>query len=150
MSPLYHAVEFRQGLFRARRRIKQSNLLLISNCLEAIDEGIEAALIHRFLLDSYVRHNPEYVLSLDPVEVEESAPRIVKLAAESTAMAGVGPLAAVPGAIADVTVQGMLTSCGSTCLVENGGEISAVSQRSLNVSVNAGALLSPERWASIW
>jgi ApbE superfamily uncharacterized protein (UPF0280 family) len=128
-------------MFRARKRIKQSNLLLISNRLEAINKGIEAALIHRSLLDSYVRHNPEYVLSLDPVEVDESAPRVVRLAAESTAIAGVGPLAAVPGAIADVTRQGMLSSGGSTCLVENGGEISAVSKRSLNVGVNAG--LSP-------
>jgi len=132
-------IEFRQGLFRAKRRIRQSNLLLISNSLQAIDIGIRAALIHRSLLDSYVRCNPDYVSSLDPVEVEDTAPRIVRLAAEATAIAGVGPLAAIPGALADLVVQGMRTSGASTCLVENGGEISAVSKRALNVAVNAGA-----------
>ena len=138
LSLPYQAIEFRQGLFRARRRIEQSNLLLISNCLGAINEGVKGALIHRLLLDAYVDHNPAYVLSLEPVRVEEWAPRIVKLAAESTAIAGVGPLAAIPGAIADVTVQSMLASGGSTCLVENGGEISAVSKRTLNVGVYSG------------
>jgi hypothetical protein len=138
MSRLYQGIEFRQGLFRARRRIEQSNLLLISNCLRAINEGIKAALVHRFLLDIYVAHNPAYVLALEPVQVEDTAPRIARLAAKSTAVAGVGPLAAIPGAIADVTVQNMLATGGSTCLVENGGEISAVSKRSLNVGIYSG------------
>jgi hypothetical protein len=125
-------------LFRARKQIEQSSLLLISNFLEAINEGIKAALIHRLLLDSYVHHDPAYVLALDPVQVDESAPRIARLAAESTAIAGVGPLAAIPGALADVIVESMLASGGSTCLVENGGEISAVSKRSLNVAIYSG------------
>ena len=44
----------------------------------------------------------------------------------------------IPGAIADVTVQNMLATGGSTCLVENGGEISAVSKRSLDVGIYSG------------
>jgi ApbE superfamily uncharacterized protein (UPF0280 family) len=138
MSGRCEAIEFRQGLFRARKRIKQSNLLLISNCLNAVNEGIKAALVHRLLLDAYVDHHPEYVLTLNPVQVEESAPRIVRLAAESTAIAGVGPLAAIPGALADVIVEAMFASGSSTCLVENGGEISALSNRSLNVGIYSG------------
>jgi hypothetical protein len=131
-------VQFKHGLFRAKKRIEQSRLLLVSNSLTAINEGIKAALIHRLMLDSYVIHNPAYVLALEPVQVEEWAPRIARLAAESTAVAGVGPLAAIPGALADLAVEAMLASGGSTCLVENGGEISATSNRSLNIGIYSG------------
>jgi hypothetical protein len=131
-------VQFKHGLFRVRKQIEQSNLLMVSNLQAAINEGIKAALIHRFMLDNYVIHNPTYVLALEPVHVEEWAPRIVRLAAQSTAIAGVGPLAAIPGALADVTVEAMLTSGAQTCLVENGGEISATSNRTLNVAVYSG------------
>jgi hypothetical protein len=138
MNKMVEAVEFKQDLLRARMSIKESNLLLISNCLKAIHGGVKSALVHRFLLDSYVARNPRYVLALEPIRVEESMPRIAKLAAQATAVTGVGPMAAIPGALADLTVESMLRSGGSVCIVENGGEISAVSNQSLNVAIYAG------------
>jgi len=77
-------------------------------------------------------------MSLDPVRISETAPRIVGLAADAAEIAGVGPMAAIPGALAELAVENMLLHCASTSLVENGGEISAVSSVPLNVGIYAG------------
>jgi ApbE superfamily uncharacterized protein (UPF0280 family) len=57
------------------------------------------------------------------------------LAAEK---AGVGPMAAVAGAIADLAVKDMIREGCEVAVVENGGEIFAVSNRSVDVAVAAG------------
>jgi len=130
--------QLHRGLFRARRVIKQSNLLLVSNLLGAISGATKSVLSNRALLEEYLRRHRIFLRSLIPVEVEEEAPRVIRLAADAAQVAGVGPFAAVPGAIADLALEEMLACGASICLVENGGEIAAKSTRPLNVAIYAG------------
>lgn len=130
---------FDRGLFRLRRIIKQSNVLAISDMAHAIESGIESILYHRSQLERYIRRRPVYALSLDPLPIEESAPEVVKLAALAAEAAQVGPMAAVPGALAELAVRDMILQGASVSLVENGGEIAATSTQPLIVGVYAGA-----------
>jgi len=135
----YPTPVFDRGLFRLRRIIKESNVLVISNVARAIESGIESIIYHRSQLERYIRRRPVYALSLDPLWIEQSAPEVVKLASLAAEAAQVGPMAAVPGALAELAVRDMLLQGASVSLVENGGEIAAASTQPLIVGVYAGA-----------
>jgi len=135
----YPTPVFDRGLFRVRRTIKQSNVLAISNVERAIQKGIESILYNRSQLELYISKRPIYELSLDPLTVEESAPEVVKLASLAAEAAQVGPMAAVPGALAELAVRDMVLEGASVSLIENGGEIAAASTQPLIVGVYAGA-----------
>lgn len=130
---------FSRGLYRARRVIGQSNLLIVSNRLQAISMALNSVNLHRSLLARYIHYHPEYESSLEPLKVEDDAPRVVKLAALASEVANVGPMAAIPGALADIAMEDMVCQGSSVNLVENGGEIAALSDRPLDIGVYAGS-----------
>jgi ApbE superfamily uncharacterized protein (UPF0280 family) len=128
----------RRGLYRSRRVIKESNILVISDQPSAMESAVRSILNHRRLLEDHIRRHPLFKHSLHPLKVEETAPRIVKLAASTAEAAGVGPMAAVPGSLADLAVDEMVRCGTSINLVENGGEIAALSNEPLNIAIYAG------------
>jgi hypothetical protein len=100
---------------------------------------MESIIHHRSQLERYMRKRPLFELSLDPITVEESAPEVVKLASLAAEAAQVGPMAAVPGALAELAVRDMILQGASVSLIENGGEIAATSTQPLIVGIYAGA-----------
>jgi len=138
-SGAYLTPIFDRGFFRLRRTIKQSNVLVISDLARAIKLGIESILYHRSQLERYVGRRPEYALSLEPLYVEESAPEVVKMASLAAEVAQVGPMAAVPGTLAELAVRDMVFEGALVSLVENGGEIAATSTQPLIVGIYAGS-----------
>ncbi len=139
MRSLDSSISFERGLFRARRLIKESSLLLVSDLAEAIEAATRSVLSNRTLLEAYIACNPVFMHALDPLEIGESAPRIVRLASDAASAAGVGPFAAVPGALADLAVEEMSRCGASVSLVENGGEVAGNSRIPLKVGIYAGA-----------
>ena len=126
------------GRFRARLVVKQSNVLVEVDREDLLDKAVASLLSHRAALDAYVEAHPEFKYSLVPVKVEEWAPRVARLAAEAAEIAGVGPLAAVSGAIAEAVMWDLVEAGARHCLVENGGEISATSTGRVTVGIYAG------------
>ena len=55
----------------------------------------------RALLEQYIESHPSFLTSLEPLKVKADAPEIVQEMAEAAHKAGVGPMAAVAGAIAE-------------------------------------------------
>lgn len=132
-------ITFRNGLFRVRTRIGQSNLLVVSDLIQAVNSAIDSIIENRKLLEDYISKNPLYNAALIPIKTSNDAPRIVKLAAETAELTQVGPMAAIPGALADLGLYEMLKHKPSVGLIENGGEIAASSKKPLNVGVYAGS-----------
>ena len=58
--------------------------------------------------------------------------------AEYAEKANVGPMAAVAGVLADLAVEEMLLAGSEVAVVENGGEVSAVSNRPIEAALLAG------------
>ena len=81
--------------------------------------------------------NPKFFLSLKPVPVP-SKPLSAKLMAQTAKKANVGPMAAVAGVLADIAINDMVHAGCKVAVVENGGEISAVSNTPIDVAVAAG------------
>ena len=77
---------------------------------------------YRQLLEGYIKRHPIFLTSLEPITVGSDAPRIVAEMAEAASKAGVGPMAAVAGAIAESVGRELLES-SPEIIVENGGDI---------------------------
>lgn len=92
---------------------------------------------YREMLEHYVKQHPLFLTTLEPIDVEENAPPIVAQMAEAAKKAGVGPMAAVAGAIAEFVGSELLASSPEV-IIENGGDIYIRSQKKRLVGIYAG------------
>ncbi len=126
-----------------RNLIKRSFSFKDSVCTFIADKqaGIKAAkdsiVRNRTLLEKYIVDNPKFEWTLKPIPAPKE-PLVAKLMAEAAQKANVGPMAAVAGVLADLAVQDMITAGCEVAVVEDGGEISAVSNAPVDVAVAAG------------
>jgi ApbE superfamily uncharacterized protein (UPF0280 family) len=92
---------------------------------------------YRDMLERYIRQQPVFLTALQPVTVADTAPDIVKEMAQAAQQTGVGPMAAVAGAIAEFVGQELLPS-SPELIIENGGDIYLSSRRERVVGIYAG------------
>jgi ApbE superfamily uncharacterized protein (UPF0280 family) len=92
---------------------------------------------YRGILEKYIERYPGFLTALEPFSADNNAPLIVKEMAKSATAAGVGPMAAVAGAIAEYIGKELL-EYSSEVIVENGGDIFIKSLSSRTVSIYAG------------
>ncbi len=92
---------------------------------------------HRQPLEDYIRNHPLFLHALEPFPIEDTAPEIVKEMAEASKAVGVGPMAAVAGAIAEAVGRDLMF-CSPEIIVENGGDIFLKSGKQRLVGVYAG------------
>jgi uncharacterized protein len=102
-----------------------------------IDAGKESISRNYQTLENYIRTHQKFFYTFDPIPAPEE-PQVARLMALAAQKANVGPMAAVAGVIADLAVQDMLKTGCKVAVVEDGGEISAVSDRPIDVALAAG------------
>lgn len=124
-------------LFKEQYTHKESQCTIISDQQKAIQAAKESIKRSYQELEIYVRANPKFLYTLTPIPAPEK-PLVAKVMAIAAEKAGVGPMAAVAGAIADLAVEDMKREGCEVAVVEDGGEISAVSNRPVDVAVAAG------------
>ncbi|MFW6125812.1 MAG: UPF0280 family protein [Chloroflexota bacterium] len=103
-----------------------------SRNLQSVAEA--AILRYRSALELYIADHPGFLTSLEPVSVAPGAPELVREMADAAQAVGVGPMAAVAGAIAE-RVGRELMELSPEVIVENGGDIfvSALGDRLVGV-----------------
>ncbi|HAK46840.1 MAG TPA: UPF0280 family protein [Spirochaeta sp.] len=79
-------------------------------------------------LEAYIKTQPDFLTSLEPVSVPETAPESASVMAAAAKLTGTGPMAAVAGTTAQLaalrTESGLSASDSSTeIIIENGGDI---------------------------
>jgi ApbE superfamily uncharacterized protein (UPF0280 family) len=117
--------------------VEKETDLLISAAKELKREAREAVLAYRRDLESYIKQNPLFYSSLEPIDVKIDAPAIVKAMADAAKSAGVGPMAAVAGAVAEFVGRDLL-KFSDEVIVENGGDIFLRSRRKRVFGIFAG------------
>lgn len=133
-----------KNLFKQDFQCKESRCTIISDKEDAIKAAISSIESHRERLEKYTRNHPKFLYFLQPIRVDKG-PKIVKLMAEAADKAGVGPMAAVAGVLADLAVEDMVLNGAKVAVVENGGEAYAVSNRPIDIALSAGdSLLSKQ------
>jgi ApbE superfamily uncharacterized protein (UPF0280 family) len=126
-----------RNLFKENFTLKETQCTIISDKQQAIQTAIESIKRNRRELEIYIRANPKFLYTLKPIPAPEK-PLVAKLMAQAAEKAGVGPMAAVAGVIADLAVNDMTREGCEVAVVEDGGEISAVSNTPVDVAVAAG------------
>jgi len=91
-------------------------------------------------IETYGRANPTFLRSLSPVEPMPNAPAVVRAMCRAASLAGVGPMAAVAGAISEAVGRDMLEHWYTReIIVENGGDIFMKTDSPRKVGIYAGA-----------
>lgn len=93
----------------------------------------------RLEMETYLSGDPTYAVILTPYLPAAGAPEILVRMAEAAATAGVGPMAAVAGAVAETVGRCIREEFGCReVIVENGGDIYADIAEGIDIPVFAG------------
>lgn len=88
-------------------------------------------------LEEYIASDKKFSNSLTPVKPSKKMPPVARAMAAASEKSGVGPMAAVAGAIAAEVGRGLLKLTGEV-IVENGGDIYIKLDRTARAAVFAG------------
>ncbi|HTY74603.1 MAG TPA: UPF0280 family protein [Candidatus Nanoarchaeia archaeon] len=124
-------------LFKEAFTYKQSQCTIICDKQEGLKAAKESIQHNNTLLENYLNKNPKFGWSLKPTPTPQK-PLVCKLMAKAAEKANVGPMAAVAGVLADLAVKDMILASCEVAIVEDGGEISAISNVPVDVAVAAG------------
>lgn len=126
----------RPGLVGFRVMIKETDLWVMA-ARDLSREVRELVLSERRQLETYIAAHPEFLTSLAPWPEDPFAPPLVREMITAGVRAGVGPMAAVAGAIA-ARVGLALGSLSDEIIVENGGDIFLRLHQPATVALYAG------------
>ncbi len=124
------------GLVSFSVEVKETDLLIRAD-RDLRTQALAATRKYRSELERYIIENPLFSVSLEPISVKKQAPLLVKEMADAAWKAGVGPMAAVAGAIAEAVGRKLLT-LSNEVIVENGGDIFMKSSQERLIGVYAG------------
>lgn len=130
------------GLVPFAVRVGQTNLQVLAR-RDLSEEARGIVNEARAEVIAYAREDPEFLGALVPRPVSPDAPPLVREMADAATAAGVGPMAAVAGAIAG-RVGRRLLALSEEAIVENGGDVFMKCDRRRTVAVYAGE--SPLSW----
>lgn len=82
----------------------------------------EKVLACRGHIEGYIQRHPDFATTLVPWTEQAMAPEVVRIMIRAGRAAGVGPMAAVAGAVAETVGRGLLKESGQV-VVENGGDV---------------------------
>jgi len=117
-------------------KIGESDLFIRAE--KPFDEPAQKSLrTYRRLIEGYIKKDPEFAASLEPYSVSEDAPEIIRGMSAASFSAGVGPMAAVAGAVAEYVGKDIL-KLSSEVIVENGGDIFIKTKRIKRIGIFAG------------
>ncbi len=122
---------------RVRFQLKETNVTITAEekYVEVAQQVIREQRGH---LDRYILSDPFFPITLEPYQPKENAPEIVKRMCEAGNAVGVGPMAAVAGTIAEMTVEALMQKGAKQVIVDNGGDIALVNETSVNVGIYTG------------
>lgn len=116
--------------------VKQTDLYIRSR-RNLKDKALDSVRKHRGSLESHIARHPIFLTTLEPYQAEAEAPAIIRAMARASQLTGVGPMAAVAGALAEAVGRDLLAFTPEV-IVENGGDVFLkVSKRRL-VGIYAG------------
>lgn len=108
-----------------------------SACSNLENKARQAILKYRAILKKYIAAHPLFLTTLEPFPCTPQDPLIVKDMAQCSTVAGVGPMAAVAGAIAQFCARD-LAAYSPELIIENGGDIYLKSRRERLLGIFAG------------
>lgn len=97
----------------------------------------ETLIRQRGYLEAFIANHPQFLTALTPWQAPTPAPPLVDAMIAASRLAGVGPMAAVAGALAEFVGRDLL-AFSDEVVIENGGDIFLALNQSATVGLEAG------------
>ncbi len=131
-----------------RKFMKRKNLVSFSVMVKETDISVQAdknlfdmaresVFTYRGHIETFIQNNPGFLTSLVPWNMKSPAPLIIHEMIKAGNLAGVGPMAAVAGAIAEFVGKDLLAH-SEEVVVENGGDIFLKLNDPVTIGIYAG------------
>ncbi len=102
------------------------------------DQALKLVSEVRGYIERYIEQHPRFIDTLVPMPMNKQAPEVVKKMLTAGMQAGVGPMAAVAGVVAEWVGRGLLAQGADEVIVENGGDLFVARNQPCTVAVYAG------------
>jgi len=132
-----------KGLISFNVTVKETDLW-ISAETDLAEEIRDMVVGCRYQLENYIQSHPDFLTTLKPYPPDPYAPFIIQEMIKATRDIGVGPMASVAGAIAQLVGTDLLKVTDQV-IIENGGDIFMKINREATVSIFAGGSPLSER-----
>lgn len=126
-----------EGLIGLHVKIKETDLHIQAD-RNVQRRAEELVLQARCQLEEYIFHYPAFYTSLHPLPKDFTAPPLIQKMFDAGRKAGVGPMAAVAGAIAEYVGTGLMGEGVGEIIIENGGDIFLLRKTPAVISIFAG------------
>ena len=125
--------KFQRGFYRDWIKDKKLRVIQVMDKETDIrittDRGVDRGFVegkirqYRWDIERYINKEHRFLTALKPLVVELDAPLIIKMMAEESKKANVGPMATVSGAISESIGRDLLKNGLKDVIIENGGDI---------------------------
>lgn len=133
----YRKIPDTDGLVSSIVQVKDTDLHILAD-RDVKFRAMELVLQYRTQIEHYIQHHPGFLGALLPQQPDALAPPIIREMLAAGISAGVGPMAAVAGVIAQYVAIGLLAEGCREVIVENGGDIYLKRERACMVAIFAG------------
>lgn len=133
---VYRSQVLAKGLNSFQVIVKETDLFICAET-DLTDVAYELVHLYRSQVEQFIAKHRVFFETYSPIEVPSTAPEIVKAMAHAAKLAGVGPMAAVAGAIAEYVGKGLLEH-SSEVIIENGGDIYLKTSDERSIGIFAG------------
>lgn len=116
-------------------------------CCDKYDVVTTEIIRQRRVLEDYISCHPDFGCSFEPIELYDDAPVIAQRMTRAARLAGVGPMAAVAGAMAQCAVEAALEAGTREAIVDNGGDIYLHIMESIIIGLDSGGAELADRLA---
>lgn len=126
-------------ILREHFQLKETIVTILARKAGHIDAAKRAIREQRACLEDFIGRDPFFQVTLEPYDLgDDEAPDIVRQMIKSGCVFGIGPMAAVAGAIAGYAVAAMIEEGATYAVVDNGGDICILNDHPLNVGIYTG------------
>jgi len=116
-------------------------------CCEKFDAVTAEIVRQRRILEQYIGRHRAFGSCLEPLELLADAPEVARRMARAAALVGVGPMAAVAGAMAQCAAEAGLAAGAGEVIVDNGGDIYLRAVEPVVVGLYAGSAAVADKLA---
>jgi uncharacterized protein len=126
-----------EDLVASHVSVQETDLSIHANC-DVTQRAMELVLQYRLQLEEYIRGNPAFLNSLEPLPVDVLAPKMITDMYNVAKLADVGPMAAVAGTMACYIGSSLIKEGVKEIIVENGGDIYLNRSKESIIGIYAG------------
>ncbi|MCU0629570.1 MAG: UPF0280 family protein [Methanoregulaceae archaeon] len=124
-------------MIRHHFELRETIATILADEQSHIDAAVEGLIEARQVVERYIAGDPFFRSTFEPY-TPESDDLVITRMAHASEKAGVGPMAAVAGAIAWSGIEAMYKAGAAYGVIDNGGDIALFSDHELLIGVHAG------------